>query len=74
MNTKPDKELNQMMNQGKDKEKNWNPNGYCWFHGFKVTFGHNSSYWKFKKEGHKDAATRVDTMGGLKDNKEWKDE
>ena len=39
---KPEKENNQPETLGKGKKKNWNPSGYCWSHGFKVTFGHCS--------------------------------
>ena len=40
------------------------PNGYCWTHGYKVKFGHSSKTCTKRKEGHKEDATRSNTMGG----------
>ena len=37
---------------------------YCWSHGYAVGPGHDSSTCSKKKEGHKDSATRANTMGG----------
>ena len=42
----------------------WDPNGYCWTHGFKVKKGHSSKTCKSRGEGHKEDATRSNTMGG----------
>jgi len=45
------------------------PDGYCWTHGYRVKRGHNSASCTNKKEGHKDTATRANTMGGSTHNK-----
>ena len=37
---------------------------YCWSHGFLVNPTHTSCTCKYKKPGHKDEATRTNTMGG----------
>ena len=50
----------------------FDPNGYCWSHGYKVTCDHNSTTCTAKKPGHKDNATRTNTMGGSQLNKNWK--
>ena len=50
----------------------WDPTGYCWTHGHKVTVGHNSKNCKFKNGGHKDDATKDNIMGGSQKNKGWK--
>ena len=50
----------------------FDPNGYCWSHGYKVTFDHNSCTCTAKKPGHKDNATRANPMGGSQLNKNWK--
>ena len=47
------------------------PNGYCWTHGYRVRVGHDSTTCKDKAEGHKDGATRANTMGGSSNNKGW---
>jgi hypothetical protein len=43
---------------------------YCWSHGYKVSAHHTSSTCAHKSPGHKDAATRVDNMGGSQRGKE----
>ena len=52
----------------------WDPNGYCWTHGFKVRVGHNS--WtcggQHTDKKHKREATRDKTLGGSQVNKDWK--
>ena len=50
----------------------WDPTGYCWSHGFRVMKGHNSKTCKTRAEGHKEEATRSNTMGGSNANKYWK--
>lgn len=47
------------------------PVGYCWSHGYKVKLGHNSQTCTTKKNGHKEGATRADTMGGREWHKDW---
>eukprot|EP00804_Cyclotella_cryptica_P012561 CCRYP_014711-RA/>CCRYP_014711-RA protein AED:0.61 eAED:0.33 QI:0/-1/0/1/-1/1/1/0/407 len=53
-------------------EKKLDPNGYCWSHGYKVKIGHNSLTCRKRLEGHKENATRANTMGGKEHIKEWK--
>jgi hypothetical protein len=48
--------------------KGIDPNGYCWTHGFRVVTGHSSATCNSKAEGHKDAATRANIMGGSTKN------
>jgi hypothetical protein len=38
--------------------------GYCWTHGFRVVPNHNSQTCRAKADGHKDNATKENTMGG----------
>ena len=47
------------------------PGGYCWMYGFWVREGHSSLTCTNKADGHKDAATRANTMGGNMVNKGW---
>jgi hypothetical protein len=49
----------------------WDPTGYCSSHGFKVKPGHTSATCAHRKEGHNTVATRLDTKGGSKANKQW---
>ncbi len=46
---------------------------YCWTHGYCVSKGHDSATCSNKAEGHKDTATRANTMNGSKANKGWED-
>ncbi len=50
----------------------WDPAGYCWTRGYRVTKGHTSATCKNGKPGHQVGATRNNTMGGSADNKSWK--
>ena len=56
---------------------NWDPNGYCYWHGFKVKHGHSSATCdKGKKDPeqyklHKNAK-RGDEQGGCRWNENWK--
>ena len=45
--------------------------GYCWTHGYKLSKGHTSATCSGKATGHKDTATRANTMGGSTRNKNW---
>ena len=47
--------------------------GYCWTHGYQVHKNHSSSTCKHKADGHKDCATRANTMHGSTTNKGWED-
>ena len=49
--------------------KTLDPNGYCWSHGYKVIIGHNSATCNNRQEGHKEAVTHSNTMGGHTTNK-----
>ena len=59
---------------GGGSDVNWDPNGYCWSHGFKVKVGHSSATCKKKHSGHQDHldAKRGDTQGGCMWHKTWK--
>ena len=46
-------------------------NNYCWSHGWRVHKNHTSATCKKKNRGHKDEATRSNTMGGSNKNKGW---
>ncbi len=52
--------------------RGWDPNGYCWSHGYRVNWKHNSKTCHSQKDGHQAGATRSNTMGGSQDNKDWK--
>jgi hypothetical protein len=58
---------------GTTANKNLAVGGYCWTHGYRVAKGHNSNTCNTKAEGHKDAATRANTMNGSTANKGWDD-
>ena len=56
----------------KEYNMKFDPQGYCWTHGYKVIPEHTSATCTAKKPGHKDAATRANPMGGSQKNKDWK--
>ena len=56
---------------GPTTNQTWDPNGYCWSHGFKVRIGHSSGTRNNRKTGHVETATRTKTMGGVKWNSTW---
>jgi hypothetical protein len=56
--------------QGQRPVKTTNNNSYCWSHGYQVAKSHTSETCNMKKSGHQDAATRIDTMGGVQWGKE----
>ena len=45
-------------------EASLDPTGYYWTHGYRVQRGHSSVNYKGKLMGHRDDATRGNTMGG----------
>ena len=45
-------------------EASLDPTGYCWTHGYRVQRSHISVNFKGKLGGHRDDATRGNTMGG----------
>ena len=49
---------------GGGASEKFDPNSYCWSHGYKNYPSHNSATCRNKKEGHKCEATRQNTMGG----------
>jgi hypothetical protein len=56
--------------QGQRPVKTTNNNIYCWSHGYQVAKLHTSATFNMKKSGHQDAATKIDTMGGVQWGKE----
>eukprot|EP00957_Ditylum_brightwellii_P088723 6756168-Ditylum_brightwellii.AAC.1 len=54
------------------KTRRFDPNGYCWSHGYRCVFGCNSKTCTRPKEGHQREATIANTMGGSEEFKEWK--
>jgi phage shock protein A len=50
--------------------KTTNNNSYCWSHGYRVAKSHTSATCNMKKNGHQDAATKIDTMSGVQWGKE----
>jgi hypothetical protein len=49
----------------------WDPQGYCWTHGWKVKLGHSSGTCSQRKEGHDATATRTSTKNGSNLNIWW---
>ena len=47
------------------------PMRYCWTHGYKVRYGHNSATCTNKRKGHGDEANRKNIMGGSMQNRYW---
>ena len=58
-------------NNNSNTRSNYAVNGYCWTHGYKVGTTHSSSTCSNKAEGHKDTATRTNTMNGSTANRGW---
>jgi hypothetical protein len=56
--------------QGQQPVKTTNNDSYCWSHGYQVAKSHTSATCNMKKSGHQDAATKIDTMGGVQWGKE----
>jgi hypothetical protein len=56
--------------QGQRPVKTTNNNSYCWSHGYQVAKSHISATCNMKKSGHQDAATKINTMGGVQWGKE----
>ena len=55
----------------KEEDARFDPKGYCWSHGYRVVFGHNSKSCKGKLQGHKDEATRENSLGGSTRHRFW---
>jgi hypothetical protein len=58
------------LKKGKRPAKTTNNDSYCWSHGYQVAKSHTSATCNMKKNGHQDAATNIDTMGGVQWGKE----
>jgi Tfp pilus assembly major pilin PilA len=56
--------------QGQRPAKTTKNGIYCWYHGYQVAKSHTSATCNVKKNGHQDAATKIDTMGGVQWGKE----
>jgi hypothetical protein len=50
--------------------KMMNNDSYCWLHGYQVAKSHTSATCNMKKSGHKDAANKINPMGGVQWGKE----
>jgi hypothetical protein len=55
--------------QGQRPAKTMKNDSYCWFHGYQVAKSHTSATC-VRKNGHQEAATNIDTMGGVQWGKE----
>ena len=49
----------------------WTKGAYCWSHGYGCRDGHNSKTCAKRKVGHKEEATRANTMGGADVMQGW---
>jgi hypothetical protein len=56
--------------QGQQPAKITNNDSYCWSHGYQVAQSHTSATCNVGKNGHQDAATKIDTLGGVQRGKE----
>jgi hypothetical protein len=56
--------------QGQRPAKTTNNDSYCWSHGYHVAKLHTSATCNVRKNGHQDAATKIDTMCGVQWGKE----
>jgi hypothetical protein len=57
--------------QGQRPARTTNNDSYCWSHGYQVANLHTSATCNVRKYGHQEAATKIDTMGGVQWGKEW---
>jgi hypothetical protein len=51
--------------QGQRPIRTTNNDSYCWSHRYQVSKSHTSATCNVRKTGHQEAATKVDTMGGV---------
>jgi hypothetical protein len=56
--------------QGQRPTRTTNSDSYCWSHGYQVAKSHTSATCNVRKTGHHEAATKVDTKGGVQWGKE----
>jgi hypothetical protein len=62
---------NQQPRSGTGRNKTHEIGVFCWTYGYRLKKGHNSTMCTRKVEGHKDTATRANTMNGSIANKGW---
>jgi hypothetical protein len=51
--------------QGQRPARTTNNDSYCWSHGYQVAKSHTSATCNVRKSGHQEAATNINTMGGV---------
>jgi hypothetical protein len=51
--------------QGQRPARTTNNDSYRWSHGYQVAKSHTSATCNVRKNGHQEAATKIDTMGGV---------
>jgi predicted RNase H-like nuclease (RuvC/YqgF family) len=51
--------------QGQQPTGTKNNDSYCWSHGYQAAKSHTSATCNVRKAGHQEAATKIDTMGGV---------
>jgi hypothetical protein len=56
--------------QGQRPAKTTKNDSYCWSHGYQVAKSHTSATCNVRKNGYQEAATKIDTMGGIQWGKE----
>jgi hypothetical protein len=56
--------------QGQRPARTTHNDSYFWSHGYQVAKSHNSATRNVRKNGHQEAATKIDTMGGVQWGKE----
>jgi hypothetical protein len=56
--------------QGQRPAKTTSNDSYCWSHGYQVAKSHTSATCNVRKNGHQEAVTKIDTMGGVQWGKE----
>jgi hypothetical protein len=56
--------------QGQRPVKTSKNDSFYWYHGYQVAQSQTIATCNMKKSGHQDAATKIDTMGGVQWGKE----
>jgi hypothetical protein len=56
--------------QGQRPARATSNDSYCWSHGYQVAISHTSATCNVRKYGHQEAATKIDTTGGVQWGKE----
>jgi hypothetical protein len=57
--------------KGQRPARTTNNDSYCWSHGYQVAKSHTSATCNVRNAGHQEAATKIDTVGGVQWGKEW---